>query len=231
MTTAPHAEAPLIFTSHASGYDAMRRGLVPDFDGFYGHALDRIDDWRAPDVPLSVLDLGAGTGLLSAMILQRRPHARITCVDGSEGMLDQARSRFAGDDRISYLRADLREVDLGTGWDPVVSALAIHHLEDDAKAALYGRVRSALAPGGLFLNAEMVAGESAEATERYGAHWLADVRAAGVGEEDIAKAQERMTFDRYASVSAQLAWLRDAGFTDVDCSYQRWHFAVMSATA
>lgn len=231
MSIGSPAAAPAVFTSHASGYDAMRRGLVPDFDGFYGHALGRMDDWRAPDELISVLDLGAGTGLLSAMILERRPEARITCFDGSEGMLAEARTRFSGDDRVSYVQGDLRTDELGTDWDLIVSALAIHHLEDEDKAALYARIRAALVPGGLFVNAEMVAGDSPEATERYGGHWLADVCAAGVPPEEIAKAQSRMTFDRYASVGDQLSWLRQAGFSDVDCSYKRWHFAVISGRA
>lgn len=43
-------------------------------------------------------------------------------------------------------------------WDAIVSALAIHHLDDAAKRELFARVHAALAPGGMFVNAEQVAG-------------------------------------------------------------------------
>ncbi|MDP9563569.1 UNVERIFIED_ORG: hypothetical protein J2740_004781 [Rhizobium nepotum] len=33
-----------VFNRDASGYDALRRGLIPCFDTFYGTALDLIDD-------------------------------------------------------------------------------------------------------------------------------------------------------------------------------------------
>jgi tRNA (cmo5U34)-methyltransferase len=43
----------------------------------------------------------------------------------------------------------------------VVSALAIHHLDDDAKQDLNARVREVLRPGGVFVNAEQVRGPTA----------------------------------------------------------------------
>jgi hypothetical protein len=57
-----------LFSLGAQGYDAVRRNLVPCFDGFYGSALDAIADWAGARVsaPLAVLDLGAGTRLFSA---------------------------------------------------------------------------------------------------------------------------------------------------------------------
>jgi len=229
MTASPSPSAP-IFTSHARAYDAMRRGFIPCFDSFYGTALDLVGGIRRAE-PLRVLDLGAGTGLFAALLLERMPDARITCLDASEGMLDEARIRFAGDARVDFVLADMASTDLDGPWDVVMSALAIHHLEQDAKKALFARIHNALSPGGLFVNAEQVLGPTPALEERYALRWLADVRAAGVPEDEIEKARQRMSFDRCASVEDQLAWLREAGFRDVDCSFKSWRFAVLNGRA
>ena len=62
-------------------------------------------------------------------------------LDFSALMLDAARERFAGDERIELVEHDLAEPlpELGR-FDAVVSSMAIHHLEHDRKRSLYGEV-------------------------------------------------------------------------------------------
>ena len=124
-------------------------------------------------------------------------------------------------------------VALITGVDnrAVVSALAIHHLTHAQKQDIFRRIRGALKPGGLFVNAEQVAGPSPEADARYVRIWHEQIRALGVSEEEIAKAAQRMSYDICAPVEDQLGWLRDAGLVDVDCSFKSWRFAVLSGRA
>ena len=74
-----------IFDKWASEYDRTRRQLIPCFDSFYQKAVDQLD--FNPRFPLKILDIGAGTGLLSAMILTRFPTARLTMQDASGAML------------------------------------------------------------------------------------------------------------------------------------------------
>ena len=147
-------------------------------------------------------------------------------------MLDRARLRFdrqpAG--RVEFVVGDYAEADLGGPYDAVVSALSIHHLEDPAKRALFRRAFLALRPGGLFVNADQVAGPTLARDAHYRALWLRAVRRAGVGEEDLAAARERMTHDRHAPLAAQMGWLAEAGFVEVDCAYKQWSFAVYSGT-
>ncbi|MFP3547365.1 class I SAM-dependent methyltransferase [Rhizobium sp. SIMBA_035] len=216
-----------VFNRDASGYVVLRRDLIPPFDAFYGTALDLIDDWRHAD-ELRVLDLGAGTGIFSAKLLARHPDAQIHLVDASEKMLDQARERFAGNPGITYAVADMAEVELGGPWDLVISALAIHHLEDAAKKRLFGWIWGALSDGGLFVNAEQVLGHDSEVEARYARIWLQQARALGIPEAEIAKAHERMSHDRCSSVESQLQWMRDSGLRQVDCSFKSWRFAVLS---
>ena len=219
--------ASTLFSRDASGYDDLRRRLIPCFDAFYGAALHLIQDWRTAE-DISVLDIGAGSGLFSGMLLEQCSIGRLCLLDGSAGMLDQARGRFAGNDRVEYRLDDMANADLGGQWDLIISALAIHHLFDDQKKDLYRRIRNALKPGGLFVNAEQVAGPTPIADERYSRIWLEQIRQLGVGEVEIEKAQERMSHDKCTTVGKQMQWLVDAGFCDVDCSFKSWRFAVFS---
>jgi len=213
------------FTAHARDYDALRRRLVPCFDAFYGAALDRIADWGVPP-QARVLDLGAGTGLMAAMVKERWPAASVHLVDVSEGMLAEAQARLRGASGASFEVADYATAPLGDGWDLVVSALSIHHLEDAAKRALFARLRDALRPGGLFVNAEQVLVPTPAAEAAYGTRWRAEVQALGATPDEIAAAEERMRFDRCTPLELQLAWLRAAGFAEVDCVFKAWRFAV-----
>jgi tRNA (cmo5U34)-methyltransferase len=158
--TGPSNAVGEIFSIGAERYDAVRRNLVPCFDAFYTSALDVIGDWAHGRVPvaLDVLDLGAGTGLFSAMVMARLPQARIHLIDVSDAMLAEARRRFAGvaASNVSLEVRDYSEGSLGGPWDLVMSALSIHHLEDGAKRSLFKRAFEALRPGGLFVNAEQV---------------------------------------------------------------------------
>ena len=52
--------------------------------------------------------------------------------------------------------------------------------------------------------------------------------AQGATELDISQARTLSRQDTPASLSDHLTWLRDAGFTDVDCSYKDWRYAVLS---
>lgn len=227
-----------LFSLGAQGYDAVRRNLVPCFDGFYGSALDLIGDWAGArsSTTFDVLDLGAGTGLFSAMVMGRlreaRIHlqARLHLMDVSDAMLAQARQRFAGpaDSKVSFEVCDYSQRSLAGPWDLVISALSIHHLDDGAKRSLFARIFEALRPMGLFVNAEQVLGPTPAAEARYRRLWDEQVLGSGVDRGEYERAVERMRHDRCATLGDQLEWMRAAGFTEVDCVFKQWRFAVYS---
>ena len=212
-------DATEVFEEHARDYDAQRKRLVPGFDRFYGAALRELGEVSR------VLDLGAGTGLLAAMVAYRFPAADVTLLDGSAGMLAEARERLG--DRASYVVADLGD-ELPEGpWDAVVSALAIHHLSDAGKQGLFARVRAALAPGGVFVDAEQVLGPTPALDAEYLRRHRDEALALGAGEAEWAAALQRMSHDLCSTVPDQLRWLEAAGFEDVDCPWREGRFAVL----
>jgi tRNA (cmo5U34)-methyltransferase len=132
-------------------------------------------------------------------------------------------------DRVDYLVGDLTHALPPGPWDAIVSALAIHHLEDPDKRALFARVREGLAPGGVFVNAEQVAAPTERLAEHYHHKHEHHARDAGSDDAEWHAALGRMAADRLATAEDQIAWLRAAGFADVDAVYQRYGFAVLVA--
>ena len=128
--------ARAVFQAHAQDYDAERRRLLPCFDAFYAAAIDAVGLCERP--LHRVLDLGAGTGLLAGAVARAHPAAQLTLLDGAAAMLAQARTRLGDSPR--YVVADLADPLPEGPWDAVVSALAIHHLDDPGKRALFARV-------------------------------------------------------------------------------------------
>jgi tRNA (cmo5U34)-methyltransferase len=217
-----------VFDKAAQSYDQARRQLVPCFDDFYGTALDLIP--FATDSAIRVLDLGAGTGLLSALIAETFPHAHLTLVDISEGMLNQARQRFVNDAaRLQFRALDLAEGPLWGRYEAVVSALAIHHVSDEGKQRLFQGVYDVLCDGGVFINADQVLGMTPEIDDEYKAAWLRQVRERGVDEGNLAAALERMKEDEMSTLSLQMKYLEDIGFRMVNCWYKNYGFVVYAA--
>jgi tRNA (cmo5U34)-methyltransferase len=186
---------------------------------------------RPRDAAIRVLDLGAGYGVVSAAVLQVFPAAQITLMDYSAAMLDHARARLAAHaGQLKWALGDLSapgwERELEGPFDAVVSAAVLHNLRSGPRVrALYGEIARILAPGGAFLNLDHVnpGGPHIEAqygamrgTRRQGAMArLAHSHAPGEAE---AAAPAVPRWQRYpADLPTNLAWLKEAGFAEVDC--------------
>jgi tRNA (cmo5U34)-methyltransferase len=159
----------------------------------------------------SFADLGTGAGRLLALVRSEHPRARGLGLDFSQPMLVHARARFAGDEPVELIEHDLTEpltlIDAlreTAPLDAVVSGLAVHHLEHERKRTLFSEIHSLLGPGGVFANLDLATSPTPELHLRFR-------EAIGRVDDDPA--------DRLAGACDQLRWLREAGFTTVDCRF------------
>lgn len=215
------------FSAHAPEYTALRRRLVPQLELFYGAAAEALGPLA--EGPLKrILDLGAGTGLLTATVAKAHPEASFELLDGSAEMLAEAQQRL-GEGVLAVHVQDMAAGLPEGPFDAVISALAIHHLEDADKRVLFGRIHDVLRPGGVFVNAEQVAGPTPELAQLYEQTWQRMCRELGASESELGAAIERRRHDRCTDVASQLDWLAQAGFAVADCIYKYWEDAVLVA--
>ena len=156
MACTGRAEAmDAFFDARADGYDDHMRANVAGFDAFYRAAARAIETSSPVE---SILDLGIGTGLELAAVFERIPQAQVTGIDLSQGMIDQLQQRYA--DRSAQIRlihGSFFDIDLGTAeYDATISVMALHHWLPEVKIELYRRIRLALHPGGVFVNADYI---------------------------------------------------------------------------
>jgi len=166
---------------------------------------------QIPKHAARILDLGTGDGRLLSLVKIGRLEAEGVAMDFSEPMLERARKRFAQDKHVTVMKHDfafpLPSEQLGS-FDVVVSSLAIHHLTHPRKKQLYTEIFNLLNPRGVFCNLDRVT----SSTENLHLKFLA---AYGL------TPQTEDPSNKLLDVETQLKWLRQIGFTDVDC-YWKW---------
>jgi len=137
------------FNRVAPYYDALM-GNVP-YSMWADYMEEIFEHMRA--TPRRILDLATGTGTVALLLAQRG--YRVTGVDISEAMLEQAREKAATMGlEVQFIRRDAAELDLPEGsFDAVVSLYdSLNYiLELERLQRAFEGVAHALAPGGLFV--------------------------------------------------------------------------------
>ncbi|MEU2782679.1 class I SAM-dependent methyltransferase [Streptomyces sp. NPDC007110] len=156
-------EATADWAGWQRSWDRQQEWYMPDREDRFRIMLDMVEAVVGP-AP-RVLDLACGTGSISARLLARFPQATSTGVDLDPALLAIAEGTFAGDERISFVTADLKDPDWTArlpydSYDAVLTATALHWLHREPLVALYGQVAELVRDGGVFMNADHMIDES-----------------------------------------------------------------------
>ena len=212
------------FNSEASKYDKYRRLIIPHFDLFYGTLIELSN---SAENHSKILDLGAGTGLLSKFLRERYPQGKFYLIDLSEDMLNIAKTRFEGQNNFEYILGDYVNYDFEESFDLIVSSLSIHHLTHQEKFQLYQKIYALLNEGGIFLNADLVIGNSPFNEKNYQTNWLDKIEENKMEESYKKAAIKRMDLDQPATLEENIGWLKNSCFKDVDVYYKYYNFVVI----
>ncbi|MGN0903042.1 MAG: methyltransferase domain-containing protein [Succinivibrio sp.] len=209
-------------------YDGARRIFIPCFDSFYDRTTQYLlRTWLKPK---KILDLGAGTGLLDAFYLKYCPKAEYHLVDVADKMLDVAKKRFTGLENICYEVNDYAKDYHYDGFDTVVSALSIHHLENDNKQQLFNSIYANLNSGGVFVNYDQFCFEDKDISRKTDEYWCSLIENSSLSKDEIQRWKERWKLDREVSVKEELSMLKQAGFSTVECVFYELKFGVIVCT-
>ena len=193
----------------------------------------------------SFLDIGCGNGILSSVILDAYPRARGTLLDFSDTMLAAAQEQLADHrNQLTFIKSDygdesLHEAlteDSKTGLDVIVSRFSIHHQTDERKYQVYKEIYDLLVPGGIFINIEHVAANGETGRDLFEAYMVDHLYGSKKHNKE-SRTREAIVRDfknRHhkdaniiTSTETQCGWLRDIGFTDVDCYFKVFQIALI----
>ncbi|MBD5095611.1 MAG: class I SAM-dependent methyltransferase [Lachnospiraceae bacterium] len=215
------------FNLIAEEYDGNRRKFIPCFDDFYQNTTKFIVS--NINEPKRIIDLGAGTGLLTYFWYQQCPNSEYVLVDIADEMLNVARKRFESIGNVSYQIENYIDKLPDVFFDTVISALSIHHLEDEDKSKLFTRIYNRLPSGGLFINYDQFCAGQEEINNWFNSYWENQLATSGLMDKDIQLWKERRKLDRECSVEQEVDMLKNAGFNIVKCVYSYQKFSVIVA--
>lgn len=168
----------------------------------------------------SILDLGAGSGQVEALLLAARPDARIVAVDASPAMLALAKQRLAGPgSQIDFVLGDFAEPERivlpAREYGIALLIQTLHHVPDDRKRRVLAMLARALSPRGLLILVDRVTLEDEALRSVHASMWSWLERRAAVKSgwsadqlfQRLAGKQDHTT-----GVEEHLTMLREAGF-------------------
>lgn len=194
---------------------------------------------HSSDAEINVLDMGAGFGALSEVVLERFAFARMTCLDGSRAMLNLLRKRQVRfGNRVRIVNANYKgaewadKLNPNDKFDVIVTSHAMHGVRE-RRTELFAEIYEMLNPGGVFLKIDIVGAASSRLQVRQREIQIKrrmDWTEKATGErptlEDSITDIDGKTADNKHSLhkkgwnpdnwTADLGRLKDVGFVDVD---------------
>lgn len=209
MTTTDHEH----YLNKVNQYDANLHAILPNSVLFYKTCLSFFPDTNAP---LSVLELGSGTGYVTALIKERRPDAEIVSVDKSPEMLALAKMK---DDLIgvSFIEGDITEGLPEGRFDLVITTLTLHHIADIDRRGLLYQVNERLNEGGICICGDVFRPQEDWIEPIYRERWVNHMRDAGMSPEQIRDTVtgREMAWPMLDTMHGFYRKLKEAGFAKI----------------
>ncbi len=199
------------------------------------------------DEQFTIVELASGEGALAREILERFHACQYVALDGSEVMRQHMGEKLRQfGDRLEirpfeWTQQEWRE-ELPRPLRCVVSSLSVHHLFDEEKQQFFRDMFDHFEPGGALLLADIIEPANQQIADVFAKQYDEIVRKQSVqlggdlsGFEQFQELNWNYfrydylaedTNDHPSCLSDQLLWLREAGFSVVDCFWMQAGHAV-----
>jgi ubiquinone/menaquinone biosynthesis C-methylase UbiE len=188
------------------------------------------------------LDLGCGDGILARAIASIYPDSQGVLLDLSETMIQSAQEKNASVQcNFVYLQEDfgqstwVKKVEKYAPFEVIVSGFSIHHQCDERKQGIYAEIYDLLSSGGVFLNLEHVSSMSSRGEKLFDELFVDSLYTyhKSLGSQESRSEIDHKYYNRpdkkaniLAPVELQCLWLKDIGFSDVDCFFKIFEIAL-----
>jgi tRNA (cmo5U34)-methyltransferase len=203
---------------HFPNYDEEIRNILPYYDLFHQETINLIEAMTSK--PAIWLDTGCGTGTFVERALKHFPVAKFILSDPSAEMLEEARRKLSGSDRVTFLKPNSTQ-DLSAeiiGRPDVITAILSHHyLSKDNRIKVTKVCYDLLNKGGIYVTFENIRPLTILGTEIGKRNWKSFQLSKGRNletVEDHVKRFDTMFFP--ITVEEHLSLLRGLGFNAVE---------------
>lgn len=199
-------------------YDLQVRKVIPYYDSMHLETINLIRSLRP--IPRSWLDTGCGTGALVRLAHELMPDTSFILVDPSTTMLEVARDRFKGEERVRFLRP-LRTQDLRGELDEtpdLITAIQCHHyLTRVERERAVQTCHDLLARDGTFITFENVRPLTDMGIDIGLRNWSFFQSRNGRSQEEIVSHMARFDKDYFPiTIEEHIEMLRGIGFHSVE---------------
>lgn len=126
-------------------YPGVELTALKDADNYYRAILGHF----APYLGERVVEIGAGLGTFSHLILDCASTSQLTLVEPADNLFPMLQKEFSGDTRVRLVNGCLEDIADSLSPDSVVLVNVLEHIEDDW--ALLRTIHGILNPGGTIL--------------------------------------------------------------------------------
>jgi tRNA (cmo5U34)-methyltransferase len=199
------------------------------------------------DEDFTVVELASGEGVLAQAILEKFPQCHYIAFDGSAMMREQLAQKLTQFGN----RLEIRPFDLAAqAWRNampvplrcILSSLCVHHLPDEGKRQLFNAMAAQLEPGGALLLADVIEPATRQIANLFARQYDDIVRQQSLTIQGDLSGYEQFlqqkwnyflhdyhdpeSYDQPSRLSDQLDWLKEAGFSIVDCFWMQAGHAI-----